>query len=102
MNTKNAVDVKKLADMLKIEESSAYGFLRTLAELGLVQIVKRPQPEGKKGKPANLYVFTDETGPKLGRLLLSKFIDHMKDGVSNLVQEIPTDTISESETLCDE
>lgn len=97
MSTKNAVDVKKLADMLKIEESSAYGFLRTLAELGLVQIVKRPQPEGKKGKPANTYVFTDETGPKLGRLLLAKFHEHMSDEpVANPVQEVQTDSVSES------
>lgn len=72
MNEKLPVDVKGFAEALGVEESTAYGFLRLLAEMKLVETSKRPQPEGKKGKPATLYLLTAEVGPKLVALLSEK------------------------------
>lgn len=74
MSEKFPVDVKKFAEMFDVEESTAYGVLRFLAEKGIVDTTKRPQPQGKKGKPATIFLV--EVGTlcsQLGELLTTKF-----------------------------
>lgn len=73
MSEKFPVDVKKFAEMFDVEESTAYGVLRFLAEKGIVETTKRPQPQGKKGKPATIFLMEVRTGTKLGDLLVAKF-----------------------------
>jgi len=74
MNEKFPVDVKQFADMFDIEESTAYGVLRFLAEKNIVETTKRPQPQGKKGKPATIFlVEVPRLCNQLGTLLASKF-----------------------------
>lgn len=74
MKSKFPVDVKQFAELFNCEESTAYGVLRFLAEKGLVETTKRPQPQGKKGKPATIFlVDIDETTRELGALLVKGF-----------------------------
>lgn len=65
--------VEKFAEIMGVEKSVAYGLLRFLADAGLVQTDKRKQPEGKKGKPATLYMLDDGVGERLAGYL-TKFI----------------------------
>lgn len=74
MSEKFPVDVKKFAEMFDVEESTAYGVLRFLAEKGIVETTKRPQPQGKKGKPATIFlVEVRSLCSQLGELLTTKF-----------------------------
>lgn len=74
MSDKFPVDVKKFAEMFDVEESTAYGVLRFLAEKGIVETTKRPQPQGKKGKPATIFlVDVRSVCAQLGSLLTDKF-----------------------------
>lgn len=59
------IDVDKFADAFNIERNIAYGFLRFIADAKLVQTGKRPQPKGKKGKPATLFHLDAGLGPRL-------------------------------------
>jgi predicted transcriptional regulator len=76
MNQKYSIDVKQFAELFDCEESTAYGVLRFLAEKGLVETTKRPQPivDGmrKKGKPATLYLLSEELGARVAALLVPK------------------------------
>lgn len=64
--------VEKFAEIMGVERNVAYGLLRFLADKGLVQTGKQPQPEGKKGKPAILYFFDMGVGKRLVEHLVKK------------------------------
>lgn len=64
--------VKKFAEMFEVEENIAYGLLRFLAEKGLCETGKQPQPPKSKGKPSTLYYVNAEVGQKLATLLQDK------------------------------
>lgn len=85
------VDVKQFADMLGIEESTAYGMLRFCHEMSLCDITKRPQPQGKKGKPATIYLLNAKhVAERLGELLVKKF-DKVKFSPELLAQPAAND-----------
>lgn len=47
--------VNEFAALYCVEMPVAYGVLRFLAEKGIIVVSKRPQPDGRKGKPTNIY-----------------------------------------------
>lgn len=57
--------VDDFADLTKLERNVAYGFLRFLAETGLVKTGTRKQPEGKRGKPTTLYYLDADMATRL-------------------------------------
>lgn len=64
--------VDKFAEVFGIEKNVAYGLLRFLSEKQLCSTSKLPQPDGKKGKPATLYMLDASVGERLAALLQGK------------------------------
>lgn len=73
------VDVDTFADVFGIERNIAYGFLRFISEAKLVQTGKRPQPKGKKGKPATLFHLDASLGERL-----VAYIDQNMKGIESV------------------
>lgn len=79
MSQKFPVDVKQFADLFNCEESTAYGVLRFLAEKNILPTTKRPQPQGKKGKPATIFMVDINDLPRALGDVLSKGFERLKN-----------------------
>lgn len=92
------IDVDKFADVLDIERNIAYGFLRFIADAKLVKTGKRPQPKGKKGKPATLFYIDAGLGERLVAHL-DKYLSNIPDVEMNeqpaQEEQSPTEQITE-------
>ena len=64
--------VDQFAEKHNIDRNIAYGFLRYLADAGLVRTDKLPQPPGKKGKPAIIYFVDDVEN------LANRMVEHLR------------------------
>lgn len=97
------IDVDKFSDIFGIERNIAYGFLRFISEAGLVQTGKRPQPKGKKGKPATLFHLDAGLGERLVAHIakhLEKFPDTaFEKEMPVTVEAVTPSTLAEVETF---
>lgn len=57
--------VDKFTEVLGIERIISYGFLRFIAEAGLVKTSKLKKAKGGRGKPSTIYHLDATLGPKL-------------------------------------
>lgn len=62
--------VDQFSTQFNVEKPVAYGFLRLLADKGMVSTSKADKPAGTRGKPATIYTFSPETAEKF-----SAFVD---------------------------
>ncbi len=87
------VDVDKFAEEFNVERNIAYGFLRFISEAKLVRTGKRPQPKGKKGKPATLF----HLDPGLG----DRLVEYLGKNLKN-IPDVELDEKAAAEQACAE
>lgn len=90
---------EQIAEKFGVEKTVAYGFLRFLAEAGIVETGRAAKVEGRKGKPATLYKLEANTGEKLSQLLVSKFVDLDANVSAVQVDEVATCCVVSTEPV---
>lgn len=63
------LSISEFAEKLQVERNIAYGFVRFLLALGLVELKGVRQSESGKGKGENVYILSEEIEKKMTKIV---------------------------------